>query len=63
LAWSLSTGSRSRLADLIEAYGHSLNENLRWPEFHFISLKVTEASDRAIALESVRVFDALVWEG
>jgi len=36
---------------------------------HFISLTVTEANDRAIALykrigfESTRVFDAFVWEG
>jgi ribosomal protein S18 acetylase RimI-like enzyme len=43
--------------------------NLRERGFHFISLTVTEANDRAIALykrvgfESTRVFDAFVWEG
>jgi ribosomal protein S18 acetylase RimI-like enzyme len=43
--------------------------NLRERGFHFISLTVTEANDRAIALykrigfESARVFDAFVWEG
>jgi ribosomal protein S18 acetylase RimI-like enzyme len=44
-------------------------KNLRERGFHFISLTVTEANDRAIALykrigfESARVFDAFVWEG
>jgi ribosomal protein S18 acetylase RimI-like enzyme len=44
-------------------------ENLRGRGFRFISLTVTEANDRAIALykrigfESTRVFDAFVWEG
>jgi ribosomal protein S18 acetylase RimI-like enzyme len=43
--------------------------SLRERGFHFISLTVTEANDRAIALyqrigfESARVFDAFVWEG
>jgi ribosomal protein S18 acetylase RimI-like enzyme len=43
--------------------------NLRGRGFRFISLTVTEANDRAIALykrigfESARVFDAFVWEG
>jgi ribosomal protein S18 acetylase RimI-like enzyme len=43
--------------------------SLRERGFRFISLTVTEANDRAIALykrigfESVRVFDAFVWEG
>jgi len=43
--------------------------SLRERGFQFISLTVTEANDRAIALyqrigfESVRVFDAFVWEG
>jgi ribosomal protein S18 acetylase RimI-like enzyme len=44
-------------------------KNLRARGFHSISLTVTEANDRAIALyhrigyESKRVFDAFVWEG
>ena len=44
-------------------------KNLRGRGLRFISLTVTEANDRAIALykrigfESTRVFDAFVWEG
>jgi len=44
-------------------------KNLRGRGFNFISLTVTEANDRAIALykrigfDSTRVFDAFVWEG
>jgi len=44
-------------------------KNLRGRGFRFISLTVTEANDRAIALykrigfETARVFDAFVWEG
>jgi ribosomal protein S18 acetylase RimI-like enzyme len=44
-------------------------KNLRDRGFRFISLTVTEANDRAIALyerigfEATRVFDAFVWEG
>jgi ribosomal protein S18 acetylase RimI-like enzyme len=43
--------------------------NLRARHFNAISLTVTQANDRAIALyhrigfDSVRVFDAFVWEG
>jgi ribosomal protein S18 acetylase RimI-like enzyme len=52
-----------------EALLAASTRNLRGRGFHFISLTVTEANDRAIALykrigfESTRVFDAFVWEG
>src|ERR1035441_3257661 len=57
------------LAGLGEAMMAASTRNLRGRGFHFISLTVTEANDRAIALykrigfESTRVFDAFVWEG
>lgn len=50
---------------LLAATTHSLRER----KFHAISLTVTQANDRAIKLyerigfDSVRVFDAFVWEG
>ena len=58
-----------RSAGLGEALLAASTKNLRDRGFHFISLTVTEANDRAIALykrigyESTRVFDAFVWEG
>jgi ribosomal protein S18 acetylase RimI-like enzyme len=58
-----------RSAGLGEALLAASTRNLRDRGFHFISLTVTEANDRAIALyerigfESKRVFDAFVWEG
>jgi len=58
-----------RSAGLGEAMMAASTKNLRGRGFHFISLTVTEANDRAIALykrigfESTRVFDAFVWEG
>jgi ribosomal protein S18 acetylase RimI-like enzyme len=58
-----------RSSGLGEAMLAASTRNLRARGFHFISLTVTEANDRAIALykrigfESVRVFDAFVWEG
>jgi ribosomal protein S18 acetylase RimI-like enzyme len=58
-----------RSAGLGEVMLAASTRNLRARGFHFISLTVTEANDRAIALykrigfESTRVFDAFVWEG
>ncbi len=58
-----------RSAGLGEAMLAASTRNLRGRGFRFISLTVTEANDRAIALykrlgfESKRVFDAFVWEG
>jgi ribosomal protein S18 acetylase RimI-like enzyme len=58
-----------RSAGLGEAMLAASTRNLRGRGFHFISLTVTEANDRAIALykrigfEATRVFDAYVWEG
>jgi len=58
-----------RSAGLGEAMLAASTKNLRGRGFRFISLTVTEANDRAIALykrigfESTRVFDAFVWEG
>ncbi len=58
-----------RSAGLGEALLAASTRNLRARGFHFISLTVTEANNRAIALykrigfESARVFDAFVWEG
>jgi ribosomal protein S18 acetylase RimI-like enzyme len=58
-----------RSAGLGEAMLAASTRNLRGRGFRFISLTVTEANDRAIALykrigfESARVFDAFVWEG
>lgn len=58
-----------RSAGLGEAMLAASTRNLGGRGFHFISLTVTEANDRAIALykrigfESIRVFDAFVWEG
>jgi ribosomal protein S18 acetylase RimI-like enzyme len=58
-----------RSAGLGQALLAASTRNLRDRGFHFISLTVTEANDRAIALykrigyESARVFDAFVWEG
>jgi ribosomal protein S18 acetylase RimI-like enzyme len=58
-----------RSAGLGEAMLAATTKNLRGRGFHFISLTVTEANDRAIALykrigfECARVFDAFVWEG
>ncbi len=58
-----------RSAGLGEAMLAASTKNLRDRGFRFISLTVTEANDRAIALykrigfESTRVFDAFVWEG
>ncbi|HEY6303099.1 MAG TPA: GNAT family N-acetyltransferase [Terriglobales bacterium] len=58
-----------RSAGLGEALLAASTRNLRGRGFRFISLTVTEANDRAIALykrigfESTRVFDAFVWEG
>jgi ribosomal protein S18 acetylase RimI-like enzyme len=58
-----------RSAGLGEALLAAATANLRGRGFHFISLTVTEANDRAIALynrigfEARRVFDAFVWEG
>jgi len=58
-----------RSAGLGEAMMAASTRSLRERGFHFISLTVTEANDRAIALyqrigfESTRVFDAFVWEG
>ena len=56
-------------AGLGEAMLAASTRNLRERGFRFISLTVTEANDRAIALykrigfEATRVFDAFVWEG
>ena len=58
-----------RSAGLGEAMLAASTKSLRERGFHFISLTVTEANDRAIAFykrigfESTRVFDAFVWEG
>jgi ribosomal protein S18 acetylase RimI-like enzyme len=58
-----------RSAGLGEALLAASTRNLRGRGFRFISLTVTEANDRAIALykrigfETARVFDAFVWEG
>jgi ribosomal protein S18 acetylase RimI-like enzyme len=58
-----------RSAGLGEAMLAATTKNLRGRGFHAISLTVTEANDRAIALykrigfETKRVFDAFVWEG
>jgi ribosomal protein S18 acetylase RimI-like enzyme len=58
-----------RSAGLGEALLAASTRNLRGRGFRFISLTVTEANDRAIALykrigfDTVRVFDAFVWEG
>jgi ribosomal protein S18 acetylase RimI-like enzyme len=58
-----------RSAGLGEAMLAASTRNLRGRGFRFISLTVTEANDRAIALykrigfETARVFDAFVWEG
>jgi ribosomal protein S18 acetylase RimI-like enzyme len=58
-----------RSSGLGEALLAASTRNLRMRGFRFISLTVTEANDRAIALykrigfESTRVFDAFVWEG
>ena len=58
-----------RSSGLGEAMLAAATRNLRARGFLHISLTVTEANDRAIALykrigfESVRVFDAFVWEG
>jgi GNAT superfamily N-acetyltransferase len=58
-----------RSAGLGQAMLAASTQNLRGRGFRFISLTVTEANDRAIALykrigfESTRVFDAFVWEG
>jgi ribosomal protein S18 acetylase RimI-like enzyme len=58
-----------RSTGLGEAMLAASTRNLRDRGFRFISLTVTEANDRAIALykrigfESTRVFDAFVWEG
>jgi ribosomal protein S18 acetylase RimI-like enzyme len=58
-----------RSAGLGEAMMAASTKNLRGRGLRFISLTVTEANDRAIALykrigfESTRVFDAFVWEG
>ncbi len=58
-----------RSAGLGEAMLAASTRNLRDRGFRYISLTVTEANDRAIALykrigfEAVRVFDAFVWEG
>lgn len=58
-----------RSSGLGEAMLAASTKNLRGRGFRFISLTVTEANDRAIALyerigfESTRVFDAFVWEG
>jgi len=58
-----------RSAGLGEAMLAATTRSLRDRGFQFISLTVTEANDRAIALykrigfESTRVFDAFVWEG
>ena len=61
--------SECRSAGLGEAMLAASTKNLRGRGIKFISLTVTEANDRAIALykrigfESTRVFDAFVWEG
>lgn len=58
-----------RSAGLGEAMLAASTRSLRDRGFHLMSLTVTEANDRAIALykrigfESMRVFDAFVWEG
>ena len=58
-----------RSAGLGDALLAASTRSLRDRGFHFISLTVTEANDRAIALykrigfECTRVFDAFVWEG
>jgi ribosomal protein S18 acetylase RimI-like enzyme len=58
-----------RSAGLGVALLAATTQSLRERNFHAISLTVTEANDRAIALyarigfESTRVFDAFVWEG
>jgi ribosomal protein S18 acetylase RimI-like enzyme len=61
--------SEYRSAGLGEAMMAASTRNLRGRGFRFVSLTVTEANDRAIALykrigfESTRIFDAFVWEG
>jgi ribosomal protein S18 acetylase RimI-like enzyme len=58
-----------RSAGLGEVMIAASTRNLLGRGFHFISLTVTEANDRAIALykrigfETARIFDAFVWEG
>jgi ribosomal protein S18 acetylase RimI-like enzyme len=58
-----------RSAGLGDALLAASTRSLRDRGFHFISLTVTEANDRAIGLykrigfEHTRVFDAFVWEG
>lgn len=58
-----------RSAGLGVALLSATTKSLRLRHFHAISLTVTQANDRAIALyerigfESQRVFDAFVWEG
>ena len=58
-----------RSAGLGETLMAATAKNLRDRRFHSISLTVTEANARAIALykrigfDSIRVFDAFVWEG
>ena len=58
-----------RSAGLGEVMLAASTKNLRGRGFQFISLTVTEANDRAIALykrigfETARIFDAFVWEG
>jgi ribosomal protein S18 acetylase RimI-like enzyme len=58
-----------RSSGLGEAMLAAATSNLRSRGMQFISLTVTEANDRAIALykrigfQSARVFDAFVWEG
>jgi ribosomal protein S18 acetylase RimI-like enzyme len=58
-----------RSTGLGEAMLAASTKNLRGRGFNFISLTVTEANDRAIALykrigfDSARIFDAFVWEG
>jgi ribosomal protein S18 acetylase RimI-like enzyme len=58
-----------RSAGLGEAMLAASSRNLRERGFRFISLTVTEANDRAIALykrigfEETKIFDAFVWEG
>jgi ribosomal protein S18 acetylase RimI-like enzyme len=58
-----------RSAGLGQVMMAASTRNLRGRGFRFISLTVTEANDRAIALykrigfETARVFDAFVWEG
>jgi ribosomal protein S18 acetylase RimI-like enzyme len=58
-----------RSAGMGEALMAATAKNLGGRGFHSISLTVTEANDRAIALykrigfETIRIFDAFVWEG